>query len=551
MKAYDKFQREAARANDAESRALETAQRYRRVNEDRILAEQETTRLREELRLYKLQLENAQLEINKAQNVLRVVEDQRDDAEASAARARDTARKLNEARLIEQAREEGRRLGFEEGIRRGRAMGFDEGRNVGYDNGHTEMRGISTQAMDRILGDEDAAFDPEYDRAGTTAGGPLHQTGHSPDVIRVPSPPPKDRTSTGPRRSSTSSSRLMGLSNSRARATSPVPLPLSPPIWPIPVQNQARSPRRPDIQLPPDGWIPTADQARFISVPPPHELQRTPEPMSVTDADSIVSRPPASESSSAIRTRDFAFEPPRDVPRRPSSLDSQGSTNHSKASTSVSQLDLVSPPHTTAGRNGRRGLSVIPEDTSSQPSPNTSFRDRSINSDHRVPFPPLQGPDFSAARTTSDRGTDSPAQLMEARMRDQRLNQRMTDELRYSDPKQVEEWRRNGADEVRSTPPKFHLYFTDTSLFEQTRSISSHDAPPRRRPSHITVPEPLSPRALGSDRPFDSPNSRQRRAYSLTSASSQSLNLPGSNGYHRKSTSSGSSIPEITIQPPV
>jgi len=36
----------------------------------------------------------------------------------------------------------------------------------------------------------------------------------------------------------------------------------------------------------------------------------------------------------------------------------------------------------------------------------------------------------------------------------------------------------------------------------------------------------------------------------MTSTSSQSLNVPGSNEYHRQSTSSGSSIPEITIQPP-
>lgn len=406
--------------------------------------------------MYKLQLENAQLEIHKAQDVLRVVEDQRDDAEASAARARDTARKLNEVRLVEQAREEGRRLGFEEGIRRGRELGFDEGRNLGYEDGRVEMRGIATNAMDRMLRDEEGTYDMELDHPGTS-GVPLHQTGQSPDVVRVPSPPPKVRTSTRPRRDSTSSSRLAGLSNSRAQDLTPLPLPLSPPIRPVPIHNQARSPRRPDVQLPPDGWIPTADQAQFIAMPPPHELQHTPEPMSAADADSILSRPPPSESSQGVRARDFAFEPQRDVPQRPSSMDSH-STNHSKASTSVSQLDLVSPPHTTAGRNGRRGLSAIPEDTSAQPSPNASIRDRSISSDHRMPFPPLQGPDLSATalnRTASDRGSDSPAQLIEARARDKRLNQRRADELRYSDPKQVEEWRRNGADEVDRPPSNF------------------------------------------------------------------------------------------------
>ena len=41
--------------------------------------------------MYKLQLENAQFEIRKTQSVLEEVERQRDDSEASATRARDTA----------------------------------------------------------------------------------------------------------------------------------------------------------------------------------------------------------------------------------------------------------------------------------------------------------------------------------------------------------------------------------------------------------------------------------------------------------------------------
>ena len=334
--------------------------------------------------------------------------------EASAARARDTARKLNEARLVEQAREEGRRLGFEEGIRRGRDMGFDEGRNIGYEDGRTEMRGIATQALDRILGDEEVTYEGEQGRVGTPAGSPPHHASRSPDVIRVPSPPPKDRTFTRSRKNSSSSSRINGLSNPRAQASTPGPLPLSPPTRPVPLRNQAPSPRRSDVQLPTDGWIPTADRAHFISMPPPHAMS--------SDADSIMSRALPSEPSPVIRTRDFAFDPPRDpprdIPQRPNSLDSQGSTNHSKASTSVSQLDLVSPPH-TAHRNGRRGLSVIPEDISAQPSPNNSTRDRSINSDHHVPFPPLQAPDFVSVGGNRDDGqTDSLAQLMEARIRD-------------------------------------------------------------------------------------------------------------------------------------
>jgi hypothetical protein len=377
--------------------------------------------VKEELRLYKLQLENAQKEINKAQDILQTVEEQRDDAEASAARARDTARKLNEARLVEQAREEGRRLGFEEGIRRGRELGFDDGRNLNYDDGDTGMRTIPPGPVDRML---EGTYDAEYDRGNTPSGSPPRII-TTPEVIRAPSPPPKDRT---PRRTRKDSS-----SSSRRGLPSPTPLPLSPPRRPVSLNNEPLSPRHlSGVTLPPDNWIPTADQSHFIAMPPPHELQRTPEPMSATtDADSI-------------RSRTLGNVPSPSGLQHRSSLDSQASTNHSKASTALSQLDLVTPPHTTASRNGgRRGLSVIPEDTSSQRSPNGSIRDRSIHSDHRAPF---QTPDL--ARAASDRDTDSPTQLQEARMRDKRLNQKMADELRYSDPNQVEEWRRNGIKEV-------------------------------------------------------------------------------------------------------
>ena len=67
-----------------------------------------------------MKLENAQSEIRKAQSVLEEVERRPDDAEASATRAQDAARKLDQARLVEQAMEEGRRLGFEKArVRRG------------------------------------------------------------------------------------------------------------------------------------------------------------------------------------------------------------------------------------------------------------------------------------------------------------------------------------------------------------------------------------------------------------------------------------------------
>ena len=58
----------------------------------------------------------------RAQEVVERVDRQRADAEDEARRGRDKIRKLTEARSVELAMEEGRRLGYEEGMRQGRLM---------------------------------------------------------------------------------------------------------------------------------------------------------------------------------------------------------------------------------------------------------------------------------------------------------------------------------------------------------------------------------------------------------------------------------------------
>lgn len=118
----ERLEMESRRAAQAEQLIFETSQKYHSINDARFLAEQDGARARQELGLYKLQLDNAQREISRAQQSLTTVEAQRDEADASAARARTIARKLNEERLVQVARDEGRRLGFVEGLRSGRQM---------------------------------------------------------------------------------------------------------------------------------------------------------------------------------------------------------------------------------------------------------------------------------------------------------------------------------------------------------------------------------------------------------------------------------------------
>jgi flagellar biosynthesis/type III secretory pathway protein FliH len=65
---------------------------------------------------------NILVEIFRAQETVERVDRQRVEAEEAATKAREKSRKLVEARSVDLAMEEGRRLGFEEGLKHGRVL---------------------------------------------------------------------------------------------------------------------------------------------------------------------------------------------------------------------------------------------------------------------------------------------------------------------------------------------------------------------------------------------------------------------------------------------
>ena len=281
-------------------------------------AKLDASRAREELAMYKLQLDTAQKEILRAQDILRALEAQRDEAEASAARARTTARTLNERHLVRAAREEGRRVGFEEGIRRARHVNFDDG---GYDDDDERSARRRTIHVDM---DDDTS-------GGVRGQDQFHDDPNlRPESIRIRTPsitsnPLQDGQSASGRRSVTSIARP---SNS-AR-------PLS-----THTQTSTRTRRNSEVSIPPDGWIPHAGPDHTISIPPPNELgPPIPGPIPSTAVQSQDSASQGETSSSR----------PYSQPRRPSSPDSMSSTT-----TGISQLGLVSFPNPIAG--GRSGPS--------------------------------------------------------------------------------------------------------------------------------------------------------------------------------------------------
>ena len=111
---------EARRAAELERANQLATQRYREINESRVVVQQEASKAIQDSRLYHLELENAQREIERAQESLKHIERERDEAEAAAARARAKTRKLREQQIVAAARKEGRRLGFEAGFEHAR-----------------------------------------------------------------------------------------------------------------------------------------------------------------------------------------------------------------------------------------------------------------------------------------------------------------------------------------------------------------------------------------------------------------------------------------------
>ena len=471
--ALDRLDSETRRAQEAERRALELAQRFKIVNDARLSGQQELDRAHTELRMYKVQLDNAQREILRGSDLLKDIEQQRDNAEAAAARARSTARRLKEEQMVMKAKEEGRREGYQEGLRRG----YQQARGVSLIEGPIEVPPAGVAPLENIIGETPAATLPAVDLGRTDPLDGLTMRNLStpaPDDMPFPSAFGQDGA---------------GAQGSRFREIMATPstlrsVPLmsgsqtGPPSWPTSqdsevrytrptaVQNPPPSPSHADYDIPPDGWVPAIGPGEMISLPPPHELHRAPPLASA----STLSEEPRSASTLGVNPRDYAYgqRGHRGSPR---------SLAESLPSTTISQFDLVSSPKTaTRGlRERSSGLSAIPEVSSSMEfSPGTEGRVRSSIVPEPITFPmPNDAP-----------VTDGPGM---SRARSQELSQRIADELRYSDPEQMEQWRRSTATQVSSSarylllnfltpvfclvymwpPPEPSIFFTRTAVHAQ------------------------------------------------------------------------------------
>ncbi|KAF8555443.1 hypothetical protein OG21DRAFT_1483885 [Imleria badia] len=382
----ERLEAETTRANAAERRALDYFHRLRIATENRERSDQESARLREELKLYKLQLENAQKEIFRAQDIIDQVASQRNEAEAEAARARTKARKLQEEKLVMLAREEGRRVGYHEGLSMGRRIGYDEGSgrrltgpsgrlpylpfSLGHHDGDENIPEPGEATSDEERNDprspvqlrSGASTRLQQMRSESVPPVRMFDTSlHAPPLpIRVHTPSHEHRTPSPSR----------GLDEPET-------------IYPIPIRPSPIISNQP-ISVPiDDGWIPRADsRTSYIHMPSPHALRQPIPPSPSTVATEVQDSRATQQSEPTpvpppVRSRDYAYQttvPPPPIPR--------GHTPSiaSRTSTHLSQYDIVNKRPGSALRNeiyvGRAG-------SGSQPSRESTSRNEHRDQDRR------------------------------------------------------------------------------------------------------------------------------------------------------------------------
>jgi hypothetical protein len=453
--ALARLDNETLRAQEAERRALELAERFKVVNDARLASQQELNRVNEELRLYKVQYDNAQREIHRGQQILKDIEAQRDDAEAAAARARTTARKLKEQQLMMRAREEGRKAGYEEGLRRG----LEQAR-IGRQRSNTEDDD-APPADDGVASLQDTATvasraDPLND---------LNMRTFSPapsvplDYFPTQTAPPPELSAPQPSRFHEHGIGISPAPTTNTLPNEPVGWPQNPPQVP---QADAPSSPKSDIQYPHDGFIPQMGPDGFIGLPTPHNLARPETPSSPMPIPIPPPGPPPVDVQPPPKRQPLAKDYAYVKPSTPSLAESVPSI-----STTFSQFDMLNTPTTPTSRgapqprnmdiSGGRApaLSVIHEVASSAeftPRQSMSF-ERGSSVDPRSPpdntaipeaivFPGVPTQARSVVEDSPAVGIRSPRSQAESRF--------LADSLRYGNPEVAESMRRDAAHEVRA-----------------------------------------------------------------------------------------------------
>ena len=445
--AFERLESETRRVNEAEERVLQIAQRFNAVNEARVHAQAEATKLSAELGMYKLQLGNAQQEIYRAQDIVRKVEDERDDAAAEATEARDMARRYREEHIVHLAREEGRKMGYLQGLRHAQ-MGYVGSKTIEFPNHYTTN---STSSRKLLTG---GPFDEEFEDEQSITDDEISTVPSRSRYISRNFARDVELTSNAPRQSQAASHHLNLGTDRPATWAGRSP---TDDTFPVPVHN-GYPPTHPETLVPPDGWIPRSEDGMHIAIPPPHEFDRGSRPPSSSSGRSWTSASGIQNRLNRVFGTSRHAKQKSDTPKIAvpvSGYPRTSPTPPSPSSTTFSQFDITGT-EPDLSEEARRKLSVIQEG-SIEATPSIGVGGSRTEN---VQTPGLET-DYGYSPTTnftirSPQGEEESVALMDVIKSHPQRNgpdggdhrsehnmQRLGDDLRYSDPDLVESWRRS------------------------------------------------------------------------------------------------------------
>ncbi|KIK69823.1 hypothetical protein GYMLUDRAFT_236296 [Collybiopsis luxurians FD-317 M1] len=345
-----------------EAQKEELLLRFATLVKEKASVEAELRATQESLRLHKVQLELAQKEVNRATEVVRGVDRARVQAESEATRLRSRVRHLESEKVTREGWEEGWDIGFQEGMAQAQAEGGLMDRFI-----HRRTR----SSVRRRAGSKDSErdADPPISSPASRARSPSIRTSvpdvaphaHPVPIPTVTTPAPLDIPSTQPQQPTP---RPLSASRTRERAHSITSKfrprsrsqnrPHQSRSSDHPFEEQSSSPEiihplphrpsSPTIShhstIPPDNYIPMmAHEDNFIHLPPPHELS-----VPVPSATPVPSEP-------EFKGRRGSMQVPR----------SRAMSDISRASTRISEYDLVSPPPQERSHN--TDVEMVEEDS--------------------------------------------------------------------------------------------------------------------------------------------------------------------------------------------
>ncbi|KAK1231985.1 hypothetical protein PQX77_004881 [Marasmius sp. AFHP31] len=400
------------RLNNATNRATtlqaeqdELVKRFGELYKEKLALQNELYSTQESLRLHKLQLELAQKQIDRANEMVHELDRQRTRADSNAAKLRGQVRTLEMEKLVRKGWDEGWDIGFKEG--------FDKAQREGKLSNRLSFRRRKQPSRTRSdrggeFTDEGTVYDddttvPEDStssssrrvRSNSTRS---QQSGHAPRVAPqvppLPVPPtttsvpvqqPPQRPPSAPQpsrgRARTISSRLTDIRGRTSSNPSQPPQPktsrrntapssVRPPtetvtsptspevIRPVPARRPSSpaASHRSRSTVPPDGFIPVGGDDGYFTLPPPHEMSVPVPPTTPPPPPPPANREVRSQNQGHVQGPRAPPPHGRETPR------TQPMSEMSRASSRISHYDIVSPP-----RGGLLGLRVVNGDRNTRP----------------------------------------------------------------------------------------------------------------------------------------------------------------------------------------